>query len=223
MNKNKLNLKTMKIQSLNSNFMKTQFLNSNFMKTSKFFLSALFCLALITSFTSCSDDDDPIPVLEEELITDVILTFTNDADANDVVTLESIAPDGQDGSSTETITGTFTSGATYSLSLAITNETEDPADDVLNDDIIPEGDEHFFTYAVNTIDLTMSRDADDEEGADGNSLGVNTTWTAGSATTGNIQIVLIHEPEGADDSDEWGSVTGGSEDLNITFSDVEIQ
>ena len=194
------------------------------MKTSKFFISALFCLTLITSFTSCSsDDNDPKEVVEEELITDVTLTFTNTTDNTDTVVLASIAPDGQDGASTETITGTFTAGATYSLGLALTNESEDPADDVLNDDIIPEADEHFFKYAVSGIGLTMTRDSDDTDGAEGSKLGVKTTWVAGAASSGNVQIALIHEPQTTDDSDAWGTSTGGSEDLNITFSGVEIE
>lgn len=200
------------------------FLNLNSMKTSKFFISALFCLTLITSFTSCSsDDNDPKEVIEEELITDVILTFTNTSDNTDKVVLASIAPDGQDGASTETITGTFTAGATYSLGLVLTNESEDPADDVLNDDIIPEADEHFFKYAVSGINLTMTRDSDDTDGAEGSKLGIKTTWVAGAASSGNVQIALIHEPQTTDDSDEWGASTGGSEDLNITFSGVEIE
>ncbi|WP_298556141.1 hypothetical protein [uncultured Algibacter sp.] len=192
------------------------------MKTSKLFLSALFCLTLITS---CSDDDDPEAVLEEELITNVTLTFVNDADATDIVVMTSVAPDGQDGASIEDVTGSFTAGATYALTLSILN-AEDPNDpeDVLNEDIIKEADEHFFTYAVSGgINLTMSRDGDDIDGADSNKLGVNTTWVAGAVSTGNVQIKLIHLPEGADDSDEFGSVTGGSEDLNITFTSVEIQ
>ncbi len=212
MNTKTLNLKTMKIN----------YLNSNLMKTSKLFLSALFCLTLITS---CSDDDDPEAVLEEELITNVTLTFVNDADATDIVVMTSVAPDGQDGASIEDVTGSFTAGATYALTLSILN-AEDPNDpeDVLNEDIIKEADEHFFTYAVSGgINLTMSRDGDDIDGADSNKLGVNTTWVAGAVSTGNVQIKLIHLPEGADDSDEFGSVTGGSEDLNITFTSVEIQ
>ena len=192
------------------------------MKTSKLFMIALFSLSLITS---CSDDDDngPAPVLEEELITNVTLTFVNDADPTDIVVLASVAPDGQDGTSTESVTGTFTSGASYSLRLSLTNALENPADDVLNDDVIPAADEHFFVYAVNGINLTTSRDSDDIDGADDTKLGVNTTWGAGDASTGNVQIILVHEPEGADDSDAFGSVTGGSEDLNITFADVEIE
>ena len=39
-------------------------------------------------------------------------------------------------------------------------------DDVLNDDIIPEGDEHFFKYN-NTLGMGMVRDASDLAGAGG--------------------------------------------------------
>ncbi len=203
--------------------MKINYLNFNFMKSTKFFLSAIICMALVTTFTSCSDDDDPDPVLEEEFITDLTLTFTNTADATDIVTLTSTAPDGfEDGTSTENIAGTFTNGATYALTLAITNEQENPADDVLNDDIIPEADEHFLAYAVNGINLTMTRDADDIAGPDGSKLGVNTTWVAGDVSNGNLQIRLIHEPSTVDDSNEFGTATGGSEDFNITWTGVAI-
>ncbi len=189
------------------------------MKTSKLFFAAIFCLTLITS---CSDDDDPVIINPEELITNVTLTFTNTSNATDIVTMTSVAPDGQDGSFTNTVVGSFTSGETYSLGLAITNESESPADDVLNDDIIPEADEHFFTYGVNTVSMTMSRDAGDVDGPDGNKLGVNTTWIAGGASNGSLNITLVHEPVGSDDSNNFGTVTGGEEDFNITFSGVSI-
>lgn len=209
MNANNSNYKTMKTNNL------------NFMKTSKFFLSTLFCLTLMTS---CSDDDDnPAPVNEEELITDVTLTFINEADATDIVILYSEAPDGQDGTSEETITGSFTTGATYSLTLSMLNASETPAEDILNDDIVLEADEHFFSYAINGFDFTVTRDSDDLVGPNGSKLGLNTTWVAGGPGTGNIQIVLTHEPTSVDDSNGFGSATGGSQDLNLTFIGVEIQ
>ncbi|TBM99773.1 hypothetical protein EYD45_15260 [Hyunsoonleella flava] len=192
------------------------------MKSTKCLLAALFCLTLVTS---CDNDDDtPAPVLEEEIITNVTLTFVNDANASDVVVMSNVAPDGQDGASTSQVTGAFTTGATYSLSLSLVN-AEDPnaPEDVLNEDIIQEADEHFFAYAVSGINLTMTRDANDVAGPDGSKLGVNTTWVAGTASTGDVQIRLIHEPTTVDDSNEFGSVSGGSEDINITFEDVEIQ
>ena len=210
MKTNKPNFKTMKIN----------FLNLNSMKTSKFFIAAIFCLTLITS---CSDDDDPVIVNEVELITDVVLTFTNTTDATDVVTMTNNAPNGQEGTFTNTVAGSFTSGATYELRLAVTNESEAPdVDDILNDDIIPEADEHFFVYGVNTINLTMSRDAADNDGAGGSKLGVLTTWVAGAASTGNVNITLVHEPATTDDSNNFGVATGGEEDFNITFTNVSI-
>ncbi len=208
MNTNKLNIKTM-----NTNYL-------NFMKTSKFFIAAIFCLTLITS---CNNDDDPEPVNEVELITNVTLTFTNTANSADVVVMKNIAPDGQEGAFTNSVNGTFTSGQSYSLSLDITNES-DPADvdDVLNDDIIPEGDEHFFKYN-NSLGMGMIRDASDLAGASGSKLGVSTTWTTGAAGTGNIQIILVHQPETVDDSNQFGSSTGGDEDFNITFQGIVVQ
>ena len=211
MNTNKLNIKTMK----------TNYLNLNFMKTTKFFIMAIFCLTLITS---CNDDDDnPEPVNEVELITNVTLTFTNTANAGDVVIMSNVAPDGQEGAFTNSVNGAFTAGQSYSLALEITNES-DPADidDVLNDDVIPEGDEHFFKYN-NTLDMGMIRDASDLAGASGSSLGVSTTWTTGAAGTGNLQIILVHEPDSADDSNQFGSTTGAGEDFNITFQSVVVQ
>ncbi|MEM9141909.1 MAG: hypothetical protein AAGA86_02905 [Bacteroidota bacterium] len=200
--------------------MSSNFLNLNFMKTTRFFINAFVCIALATTFTSCSDDDDnPEEVNENEFITNVNLVFTNDADASDIVTLANAAPNGQDGPFTNTVVGSFTAGETYSLSIGILNGDED----VIVSDIIPEADEHFFWFRVNGINLTMTRDSDDVAGVADSKLGFNTTWVAGDASTGNVQIALIHQPTGADDSDEWGTATGGSEDLNITFEDVEIE
>ena len=182
---------------------------------------AIFCLTLITS---CNDDDDnPEPVNEVELITNVTLTFTNSANAGDVVIMSNVAPDGQEGAFTNSVNGAFTAGQSYSLALEITNES-DPADvdDVLNGDVIPEGDEHFFKYN-NTLGMGMIRDGSDLAGAGGSSLGVSTTWTSGAAGTGNLQIILVHQPETTDDSDQFGSTTGGEEDFRITFQGVVVQ
>ena len=83
----------MNTKKLNTKTMKTNYLNLNFMKTTKLFIMAIFCLTLITS---CNNDDDPEPVNEVELITNVTLTFTNTANSADVVVMKNIAPDGQE-------------------------------------------------------------------------------------------------------------------------------
>lgn len=187
----------------------------------KFLASLLLCFTLVVS---CSDDDNPDEVNEEEFITNVILTFVNQTDPSDTVVMSNDAPDGQDGAFTNDVQGTFTAGATYSLSLEIENRQEDPADDILNDDIIPEADEHFFSYVVSSgLNMSVTRDAADIDGPDGTKLGVFTTWTATAASTGNFTIILTHEPENPDDSDPFGTVTGGETDFEITFIGVEIE
>lgn len=207
--------------------MNINYLNLNPTKTSKLFIAAIFCLTLITS---CSNDDDnssnPDPVNTVELFTNVTLTFTNTTDPTDVVVMTDIKPDGQEGDVTvNDVDGPFTAGESYALTLDATDASNpDDIEDKLVGDVIPEADEHFFKYAVNTTNFTMTRDDEDIIGADGAKLGLNTTWVAGDASTGNnLQIILVHVPATADDSNEFGSTTGGDEDFNITFTGIEIQ
>ncbi|WP_188374297.1 hypothetical protein [Winogradskyella haliclonae] len=195
------------------------------MKTSKLFIVAIFCLTLIIS---CSDDDDnPAPVNPTELFTNVTLTFTPSNGANATVVMEDIQPNGQGGggATSNTVTGAFVSGETYTLTLAATDASDpNDVDDLLNDDVIPEADEHFFVYGLNTLNFTMTRDANDVVGLDGNKIGVNTTWVAGAASTGNLSITLVHEATAVDEAanNNLGSATGGEEDFNITFTNVSI-
>lgn len=202
--------------------MKINYLKLNVMKTSKFFVSAIFCLTLLAS---CSDDDDgnPTPPNEEEVITNVTLAFENTADASDTVTLLSVDPDGDDGPTApeQTITGSFTAGATYAATIELFNaiEGEDITEEVRDD----EPDEHFFVYAINGLDMTFTRGATDVVRADGNKLGYATNWVANATGTGTITVQLFHESSSVDDSNEFGTQSGGSTDVDITFMNVVIQ
>ena len=86
-----------------------------------------------------------------------------------------------------------------------------------------EPDEHFFIYNISGLDITFSRSANDVVRTDGNKLGFETTWVANAAGTGNITIQLFHESETVNDDNELGTQTGGSTDIDITFTGVEIQ
>jgi len=203
--------------------MKTQSLNLNFMKTSQFFINAFLCLAVITSFTSCSNDDDtPDPVEEEEAITELVLTFTNQDDDTDTVVLtwEDANEDEVIDAGEQTVTGVFEADAVYDAEIGLFAEDEDFLDeDVLADQASI--DAHFFTYGTD-LSFSMERASDDNERSDGAKLGVKTTWTAGSdAETGYISIQLFHESPGVDDSDGFGSATGTDTDIDISF-DVEV-
>ncbi len=201
------------------------FLNTNAMKTTKLFLSAILSLAL---FASCSNDDDSSgggEPNEDEVITNVTFRFVNNADASDVVTLLSVDPDGDDGplEPTLSVTGAFNVGDTYTATVNLYNSIED--EDITIEVTEDEPDEHFFVYGINGLDMTFARSANDIERMDGNFLGFETTWTANSAGTGTITVQLFHESETVDSNanEGLGAQTGGSADVNITFSDVVIQ
>ena len=185
------------------------------MRKIRLFMIPVLFVAL---FTSCSDNDDPEVVVEEELITNVNVVFTNSADATDVVTLRAISADGIM-APTLTVSGPFTAGATYNAEVTITDEINN--ENILTE-IVEEKDEHFFVYNQSGVAFTMMRAANDEVRTDGERLGLNTTWTAGTAASGTITMQLIHEPTTVDDDGGFGSATGGEFDVNNTW-DVTIQ
>lgn len=184
------------------------------MRKIRLFMIPVLFVAL---FTACSEND-PVEVLEEELITNVSVVFTNTADATDVVTLTAISPDGIT-APTLNVVGAFTSGAEYSATVTITDEVNN--ENILTE-IVEEKDEHFFVYSVNSVSFLMVRATDDVVRTDGNSLGLNTTWTAGGAATGTLTMQLIHEPTTVSDAGGFGSASGGEFDINNTWN-VTIQ
>lgn len=133
----------------------------NFLK--KYSLYTLLAAGFL--FTSCdSDDVAPEEVHDHETITDVILTFTNNADANDVVTITAVDEDGvagldhgwevEDNASID-----LAAGATYTLTFKIENHLEEEdhlriaeGDDGhehgvdITEEIEEEGDEHQFFF-----------------------------------------------------------------------------
>lgn len=185
----------------------------------KFFASLLLCFTLIVS---CSDDDTPPPPPnEEEVITDVTYTFINDANAADTVVLDFEDSDGPDGPNAPVlnVTGAFTLGATYTATVEIFNSIE--GEDITSEVVDEEPDEHFFIYGT-TLDMTFARSVNDIERTDGNRLGFETTWTANTAGMGTITAQLWHDSASVDDSNGFGTQTGGEDDFNITWN-VEIQ
>ncbi|GAB1858270.1 hypothetical protein MHTCC0001_31070 [Flavobacteriaceae bacterium MHTCC 0001] len=200
--------------------MKINFLNSNLMKTTKFLFGTLFCLALVTS---CSDDDTPKSIEEEEAITKLVLTFTNEIDDTDTVVLtwNDDNENEEVEASEKTVVGEFEAGEVYDAAIELFNKDED----FLDEDILENQasiDAHFFVYAT-TLDFTMARaDGTEATRTDNNKLGVKTTWTAGAAGTGSISIELHHESPSVSDNDGFGTAEGDDTDIAISF-DAEIQ
>jgi hypothetical protein len=187
----------------------------NSIKTIK--LLAVLFISTVT-FSSCSSNDDHDDHdHEEELITTVTYTLTNEENAQDVVTLKLTDLDGlggQDG--TYDISGPLTANATYTGSISLLNETESPAENI-TEEVEAEGDEHEFFYSSSISGLLITKTDDD---GNGNTIGIESSLTTASAGSGTLTIILKHEPTKPNDNTAVGA--GGSTDAEATFN-IEVQ
>ncbi|WP_436517069.1 hypothetical protein [Ekhidna sp. To15] len=201
------------------------------MKTNKSLLY-FFLLLGLGVFVGCSDDDGPAPDdgEEEEVISEVILTFTPEGDG-EAVTATWFDADGE-GSGTPTIDKIeLIEGTEYTLTMTLAN-TLGTEDEDITEEIEAEDDEHMFFFEF-TTDIFSDPSGDgnvDDRGDDvnyndqddnGNPVGLSTNWTAGSATssTGELRIILKHQPGGLKTATSTSSV--GGTDVDITF-DIDI-
>lgn len=182
------------------------------------------CVAL----ASCEkDDEDPHDEHEHEVITDVKLVFTNESDATDVVEALAQDPDGEGVEPMTIVTDiALDTNKTYTLTIEIVNNLESPANDVAAE-VKEEDEEHqfFFSFTNNAFtNPTGSGNVGDgtsaivynDEDANGNPLGLSTTWTTGSTTTSNgtFRVVLMHQP-GVKTA--TSGTLDGDADFNIEF------
>lgn len=183
-------------------------------------LAILFISAL--AITSCSSDDDPVPVNEEEVITTVTVKLTPQG-GGDTVTLQSKDLDGDGPKAPEVTKGTLlAANTTYNGEITLLNELEDPAENI-TEEVAEEADEHQFFYNVTGgIASTFSYAGDND--ANGNPVGINFTVATGAAGSGNYVFILRHEPNKGASGVKEGDITnaGGETDVQVSFK-VEIQ
>ncbi len=182
-------------------------------------IKLIFALCLSTViFSSCSDDDNPVPVNEEELITTVRLVL-EPANTGSQVVFQSVDLDADGPNPPDnTITGTLVAGVTYTGTIQFLNEIESPAENITVE-VLEEADEHqvFYTVTGNSGSVFTYNDMDE----DGNPIGVNVSFNSGVAGTGNsLTITLRHEPNKAADGVSDGNITnaGGETDIETTFT-----
>lgn len=170
---------------------------------------------MLSVFTAC-DSDDPEPVNEEELITTVELTFTNDNNASDVVTASFTDLDGEGGNDPIIDNISLMANATYTLTVKFLNEEETPAEDI-TEEVEEEDDEHQVFYVATGAEFTY---AYGDQDSNQNPLGLTGTVTTGAASNGTLQVILIHEPNktaaGVRDGDPTNA--GIESDIDVTFN-----
>lgn len=173
-------------------------------------------LALTTIvFTGCGNDDAPVLINEDEVITTITATLTPQ-DGGTAITLMSRDLDG-DGPDAPvvTVSGSLTSGTTYTGAITFLNELASPADNI-TEEVEEEGAEHQVFIQQNGLGTVVYTDED----ADGNPIGLAFTFTTvEQGATGNFTITLRHEPNKAAEGVSNGDITnaGGSTDAEVTF------
>jgi hypothetical protein len=165
--------------------------------------------------TSCSDDDTPTIVIEEEVITTMTVTLIPEGGST-AITLKTQDLDGNGPNApVVTVSGNLAAGITYNGSIKLLNETESPAEDI-TEEVEELDDEHqFFFQATNSVATFNYNDID----GNGNPIGLSFKLTAGSAGTGTITVTLIHEPikDASGVSDGNIENAGGESDIEAIF------
>lgn len=189
--------------------------------------SLYFMVLGVLFLGACGDDDAPEEENELEVFTNVTLIFTNNADASDVVRARAEDPDGAGVQELQVLDDiTLTAGATYTLTYEILNAL-DPTDvEDIGAEIVDEDHEHqFFFSFTNDVFTNPAGDGNFDNASDAinyndmdennNPVGLSTTWTAGSATTGaSFRARLQHQPNVKTST---SGVNDGDTDFDLTF------
>lgn len=176
------------------------------MKTIK--LLAVLFIATLT-FTSCSDDETPEEVHEEEVITTMNITLTS---GDEIITISSVDLDGDAGSDLPDITGgTLQANTTYTASIELLNETESPAENI-TEEVEEEGEDHQFFFTSSDDSLTFTYD---DEDTSGNPIGIDFSVTTNAAGSITMTVILKHEPTKPNDGTSTDA--GGETDIEVSF------
>lgn len=167
------------------------------------------------------DPDAPPCENEEEIITDVILTWTSELDT---VVARAQDPDGEGPLDLVILDDiALLENTTYQLNITVFNNIEG---EDLTEEIEAEGDEHMFFFQFN-IGIFNNPEGDGnldnrsdpvnyiDMDEDGLPIGLMTTWTTDSAMeNGRFRLILKHQPGQKSGS---SNVEDGSTDIDLTF------
>ena len=171
---------------------------------------SILALLFISTAVQCKKDS-PEEINEEETINRVTLTVT-----------------GADGSSTDYTwnegdnepTINLGANSTHQVSIAFYDASDASDVENITEEVIEEADEHFVFYQVNSASLTIAAASNDVIDSDGVAINVKTQWSTTDASSGVVQVYLVHEPTSKTGATR--SALGGSTDVELDFP-VQIQ
>lgn len=182
------------------------------------YLTMLVIAATLFAAGCKKDNDDPVspapPANEEELITTVRLTFQSASNVEQKQ-FSYVDLDGDGGAVPVIEADTLSADSTYTVTIEVLNESEDPAEDITAE-ILAEDEAHQFFFQPSGANVAVTyADAD----GNGRPVGIATTWTVGAASSGTIVVTLRHEPDKNAPGAASGDITnaGGDTDIEVTF------
>lgn len=178
------------------------------------YILIFFGIALVLS--ACNKKDDPIapigPVTnEEEVITNLTLTFTDPSDANLQYRFSFTDPDGEGGADPVIIADTLPADTTLLLSLTLAN-----ASGSITQEIDNEGTDHQFFFQRNGVSFVVVYDDAD---ADGRPIGLRNVADTGAPGSGTLLVTLRHQPVKDAANVASGDITNayGDTDIEVLF------
>ena len=172
----------------------------------------LIVIAVLWLMGSCNKDEQNVaPVDDNEAITTATLQLTNKANGADVITATIDNLNSQANFSKATLT--LKANTTYSGVIMLLDKTKTPILDATIE-IKEKANEHLFVYTPSSgLNLTVTLTDKDTNPAPGPyPIGLTTDVKTGAAGTGNLNVVLRHQPNVKN-----GTSSPGSSDLDTTF------
>ncbi len=186
----------------------------------------LYTVLTLFIFTACEEDEAaPEEENEVEVFTDVKLVFTPTA-GGAAVEASAQDPDGAGVQELQVLGAiNLAANTSYTLTMVIENCLESPCE-LMNEEIEEEDVEHQFFFAFTNdaftspagngnIDSASDPINYNDSDSNGHSLGLNTSWTTGSASTGTFTVQLQHQP---DVKTATSGATDGDTDFALTFN-----
>lgn len=185
----------------------------------------IFTLTSICLLSACKDDDVPEIENEEEVITDIRLTF-NPQEGNHII-FTAADPDGEGPEDIESSSAiTLMPNTTYDLFIEFENTIAGVA---LTEEIRAEGEEHqlFFGFSDGLFENPAGNGNLDtpensaviyaDEDSTGLPIGLITSWRTGDGKSGEFRLVLKHQPGS---KSATSGATIGSTDVDVSWQVV---
>jgi hypothetical protein len=170
-------------------------------------------LLIVLSWQACKKDSDlpklPEPINEPEVITSLIITFTDSANASNIITAKFIDNDGDGGNQPTTFDSIqLKSNTTYYTSLALFNGI---LNEEITSEIAEEANDHLVIFKATGINLNIFI-SDSDNNSPPLPIGLKSKWHTGIAGNGAVEIILKHQPGIKD-----GTEAPGDTDVDLIF------